>query len=221
MTSKIIGYSGFDSSEECYEYFENSCYIADTPQSAKNLMRNSYSCLGKYRIDPVTIDQIMDDFGASCGDYAMEKQAELNTARNEINRLASLYADVQSEKVEAQEALSSVRRELDEERAKLQRYEKLGSGSDTDAIHSTESNGVGHPNARVDNGNTNIEYLKNIMMSFLNAKTLTERKSLVPVIGAVLCLTKEEQAKAIQNIESSGGIEGFSTALFETLGSRR
>ena len=75
MTSKIIGYSGFDHSEECYEYFENSCYIADTPQSAENLMRNSYSCAGTYRIDPVTIDQIMDDFGASCGDYAMEKEA--------------------------------------------------------------------------------------------------------------------------------------------------
>jgi len=75
MTSKIIGYSGFDFSEDCYEYFENSCYIADTPQSAENLMRNSYSCVGKYRIDPVTIDQIMDDFGVSCGDYAMEKEA--------------------------------------------------------------------------------------------------------------------------------------------------
>ena len=75
MTSKIIGYSGFDPSEECYEYFENSCYIADTPQSAENLMRNSYSCVRTYRIDPVTIDQIMDDFGASCGDYAMEKEA--------------------------------------------------------------------------------------------------------------------------------------------------
>ena len=75
MPSKIIGYSGFDYSEECYEYFENSCYIADTPQSADNLMSNSYTCMGKYRIDPVTIDQIMDDFGASCGDYAMEKEA--------------------------------------------------------------------------------------------------------------------------------------------------
>ena len=31
--------------------------------------------MGKYRIDPVTIDQIMDDFGVSCGDYAMEKEA--------------------------------------------------------------------------------------------------------------------------------------------------
>lgn len=75
MTLRIIGYSGFDPYEECYEYFENSCYIADTPQSADNLMRNSFSCVGPYRIDPVTIEQIMDDFGASCGDYAMEKEA--------------------------------------------------------------------------------------------------------------------------------------------------
>lgn len=151
--------------------------------------------------------------------YAMEKQAELNTARNEINRLASLYADVQSEKVEAEEALHAFRRELDEERAKLQRYEKLGSSS-------TANSGTGLPVAsngqkpHADAGNTNIEYLKNIMMSFLNAKTLAERKSLVPVIGAVLCLTADEQSKAIQNIESTGGIEGFSTAFFETIGSR-
>ncbi len=75
MTLKIIGYSGFDPHEGCYEYFENSCYIADTPKAAENLMRNSFLCVGTYRIDPVTIEQIMDDFGASCGDYAMEKEA--------------------------------------------------------------------------------------------------------------------------------------------------
>ena len=75
MTPEIIGYSGFDISEDCYEYFENSCYIADTPQSAENLMKNSFNCIGLYRIAPITIDQIMDDFGASCGDYAMEKKA--------------------------------------------------------------------------------------------------------------------------------------------------
>ncbi len=75
MSLKIIGYSGFDSYEECYEYFENSCYIADTPKSAENLMKNSFSRVANYRIDPVTIEQIMDDFGCSCGDYAMEKEA--------------------------------------------------------------------------------------------------------------------------------------------------
>lgn len=149
--------------------------------------------------------------------YAMEKQAELNTARNEINRLASLYADVQSEKMEAQDELMAVRRELDEDRAKLQRHEKLSS---TVASDNGNSQVNGHQPVSCDPGRTNIEYLKNIMMSFLHAKTLAERKALVPVIGAVLCLTPDEQAKAIQNIEASGGMEGFSTAFFETLGSK-
>ena len=75
MTSITIGYSGFDHSEECYEYFENSCYIADTPQAAEKIMRNSYTCVGRYRIDPVTIEQIMVDYGCSCGEFAMEKGA--------------------------------------------------------------------------------------------------------------------------------------------------
>jgi len=52
MSLKIIGYSGFDSYEECYDYFENSCYIADTPKSAENLMKNIFfSCVANYRID--------------------------------------------------------------------------------------------------------------------------------------------------------------------------
>ncbi|MFH2060732.1 MAG: hypothetical protein ABIJ59_17790 [Pseudomonadota bacterium] len=75
MSLKIIGYSGFDPYEDCYEYFENSCYIADTPKSAENLMKNSFSRVANYQIDPVTIEQVMDDFGCSCGDYAMEKEA--------------------------------------------------------------------------------------------------------------------------------------------------
>merc|ERR1711879_1097594 len=37
--------------------------------------------------------------------YAMEKQAELNTARNEINRLANMLSDVQSEKTTSDEAM--------------------------------------------------------------------------------------------------------------------
>ena len=152
--------------------------------------------------------------------YAMEKQAELNTARNEINRLSSLYADVQSEKAEAQEALDATKKALDEERSKLQRYEKLGSVSSSGVEVSAPSvNGAGNDDAD-SGGRTNIEYLKNIMLSFLNAKTITEKKALVPVIGAVLCLTPAEQTRAIQNVESTGGLEGFGSAFFETIGSK-
>jgi chromosome segregation ATPase len=160
--------------------------------------------------------------------YAMEKQAELNTARNEINRLASLYADVQSEKVEAQEALGLVQKQLDEERAKLERYEKLGSAASAKhgapdgsaAIRGQAQTANGQTPTQTDSGRMNIEYLKNVMLSFLNAKTLTERKALVPVIGAVLCLTADEQAAALQNVEATGGFEGVSSAIFESLGSR-
>lgn len=152
--------------------------------------------------------------------YAMEKQAELNTARNEINRLSSLYADVQSEKSEAQEALVDSNKALAEERSKLQRYEKLSSASSSSNEASPSNvNGADNKVAGSD-GRTNIEYLKNIMLSFLHAKTITEKKALVPVIGAVLCLTTAEQARAIQNVESTGGLEGFGSAFFETIGSK-
>ena len=127
--------------------------------------------------------------------YAMEKQAELNTARNEINRLSSMYADVQSEKAEAQEALDATRKALDEERSKLQRYEKLGLGPSFSTEESLQDvNDTVSENA-ASGGRTNIEYLKNIMLSFLDAKTVMEKKALVPVIGAVLCLTPAEQTR--------------------------
>lgn len=145
--------------------------------------------------------------------YAIEKQAELNTARNEINRLASLYSNLQSEKFEAQEALETALRELGEERAKLGRYEKLNQG--------VASSSPGSPAESDSNaGRTNIEYLKNIIMRYFGAKTLAEKKALIPVIGAVLCLTPDEQAKAVQNLDSSVGVEGFGMALFESFGSR-
>ena len=35
-----IGYSVFDTSQECYEYNENACYIAANPQSAKRFLRH-------------------------------------------------------------------------------------------------------------------------------------------------------------------------------------
>jgi hypothetical protein len=56
------------------------------------------------------------------------------------------------------------------------------------------------------------------MLSYLNAKSLTEKKALVPVIAAVLCLTPEEQATAVKNIDESGGLEVVGRTLFESLG---
>ena len=70
----IIGYSGFGVFEECYEYNENACYIADTEASAHRFMR--VAVFGEeYRIEPVTLSRIMDDYGYSLGEFAMEREA--------------------------------------------------------------------------------------------------------------------------------------------------
>ncbi len=70
----IIGYSGFDVFEECYGYNEDACYVADTEASANSFMRAA--ALGQeYRIEPVTLSQMMDDYGSSLGEFAMEKEA--------------------------------------------------------------------------------------------------------------------------------------------------
>jgi hypothetical protein len=70
----IVGYSGFDLFEECYGYNENACYIADTEATAREFMEVA-SFSGQYRIEPVTLSRIMDDFGYSCGEFAMEARA--------------------------------------------------------------------------------------------------------------------------------------------------
>ena len=75
MTNKnelVIGYSGFDVFEECFEYNENACFIAGTEAAAD---RFNASLGPDYRIVPVTLSQIMSDYGSSLGEFAMEKEA--------------------------------------------------------------------------------------------------------------------------------------------------
>jgi chromosome segregation ATPase len=115
--------------------------------------------------------------------YAMEKQAELTQARNEIARMAGLLGDAESGKQEAMDAMDDMRRMLEEAEARLKR----------EAHKSPEEERV------------NLEYLKNIMLSYLNAKTVQEKKALLPVIGTVLCLTPQEQRKAMEGLDKGGG----------------
>ncbi len=36
-----IGYSALELFNECYEYNENACYIADSPESLNNFLENA------------------------------------------------------------------------------------------------------------------------------------------------------------------------------------
>lgn len=71
----VIGYSGFNRLEECYEYNEDACFIADNKDTLKDFLDNCFTSHCNYRIDEVTIKDIMNDFGYSFGQYAMELEA--------------------------------------------------------------------------------------------------------------------------------------------------
>lgn len=74
-TDLIIGCSAFELYEECYEYNENACYIADSPETLTRFLDNAMLNIKDYRIEPVKLSDIIDDFGCSSGEYAFEPKA--------------------------------------------------------------------------------------------------------------------------------------------------
>jgi DNA repair exonuclease SbcCD ATPase subunit len=146
--------------------------------------------------------------------YAIEKQAELKTARDEIARLANFLSKVQSEKSEAEEAMAAIRQRMEEAETRLKLFEKFGRQHGDG--ETTAFNGNGTERVQ-DSGIVNIEYLKNIMLRYLNAKSVKEKKALVPAIGAVLEFTTDEQRAALQNVEQGASLGGVSSSLFETI----
>lgn len=143
--------------------------------------------------------------------YAFEKQAELHTARDEINRLANLVGTVQAEKQEAIERVDQLRRSLEDTEAKLNRQSKLlGTAGGRDAA-------LSNPEEVANAATANLEYLKHVMLRYLRAKTSAEKKNLIPVISAVLCLTADEMKGVEAAINESGGLTGIGNAFFESL----
>lgn len=115
--------------------------------------------------------------------YAMEKQAELTQARDEIARMANLLGDAESTKQQALDEMEEMKRMMEEVKSQLQRQEQL------------ETKTPGKVRS------VNVEYLKNIILSYLNAETIQEKKALLPVVGTVLCLTPAEHKMAIDQLD--------------------
>ncbi|KAL7495325.1 hypothetical protein ACHAWT_003739 [Skeletonema menzelii] len=166
--------------------------------------------------------------------YAIEKQNELNTARDEINRLANMLGDAEAEKQEAYDIMEDMKHKMEEANARLLRYEKLGmkgarphqnvsQSSYGPFRNNSQSSSIRSDNNVLSSGNdsvVNLEYLKNVMLSYLKAKTLADRRKLVPVISTVLCLTPEEQAQAVSSVEDSAGLSGVAVSFWENLESK-
>ena len=116
---------------------------------------------------------------------------------------------------------------MEEANSRLQRYEKLGMKSARPQI-SHSSYGPFRSGSSVLNdvpssgsdSTVNLEYLKNVMLSFLTAKTLADRRKLVPVVATVLCLTPEEQSQAINSVEQNAGLTGVASSFWENIESK-
>lgn len=74
-SSLLIGYSALDLFEDCYEYNENACYIADSPEALKKFLDGAMLPVKNYRIKAVKMSDILNDFGCSGGEYALESKA--------------------------------------------------------------------------------------------------------------------------------------------------
>ena len=102
-TSEItVGYSALRTSDECYEYNENACYIADTSDSIKEFLHNAMLSVNDYRITPVLVSDLINDFGCSSGEYALEPGAlsrfEKAAEKVNINYTVTPYEDSSSQK---------------------------------------------------------------------------------------------------------------------------
>nr|WP_320117431.1 hypothetical protein [uncultured Marinifilum sp.] len=71
----VVGFSGFILFEECYEYNEDACYISESEDAATKFMLDCGYRKSDFRIDKVLFKDILNDYGCSCGEYAMESVA--------------------------------------------------------------------------------------------------------------------------------------------------
>lgn len=71
----VIGYSAFDRREEWYEYVEDSCYLADSPETLAQFLEGCWALRAEYRVEAVRLSDIVKDYGVSSGHYAMESEA--------------------------------------------------------------------------------------------------------------------------------------------------
>jgi hypothetical protein len=169
-------------------------------------------------------DSVHNGNGSTPLFFAIEKQNELNTARDEINRLAG---DAESENHEAYDATDEMRQKMEKANARLLRCEKLGTKSTRQLsvppssyapYRSTGfvglypgSRGDGIPTSPGNDSVINLEYLKN----FLKAEMLADRRKLVPVLSTVVCLTLEEQSDAVLSAEQASKLTGVLLGVLE------
>ena len=56
-------------------YNENACYVADSPESLRRFLDSAMLPTEQYDVKSVTLQDLLNDFGVSSGEYALEPLA--------------------------------------------------------------------------------------------------------------------------------------------------
>ena len=70
-----IGYRVLDIGEECFEYYDNACFIADSHANAKQHLKTSWGNAPGYRIEQVDFATMMEECENVYDEYEMELEA--------------------------------------------------------------------------------------------------------------------------------------------------
>jgi len=71
----IIGYSAFELFDQSFEYYEKACFVADASESLRVFLADAAFSVNDYETVVVYISDILNDFGLSNGEYALEPEA--------------------------------------------------------------------------------------------------------------------------------------------------
>ncbi len=68
----VIGYSAYETVEEYYEYVENSCFIAESPENLIEFTKNCWNPAENYLEYAVRFADMTNDYGVSGRSFAIE-----------------------------------------------------------------------------------------------------------------------------------------------------
>jgi len=85
---EVIGYSALDLdglNVDCYEYNENECFVADSPESLHEFVDGIMLRADTYRTDEIRFSDMLADYGCSGGRFCLEPEARRRFERAAAN----------------------------------------------------------------------------------------------------------------------------------------
>lgn len=95
--AETIGYSALNLDEDCFEYNEDACWVAESPQTLGPFVADGWAPHAPHETTAVSLQDLLDDFGGSSGEYAFDPGAFARFKEQAEAAGVSYQAEKQSE----------------------------------------------------------------------------------------------------------------------------